>query len=164
MKVIKAYTDGSCLRNPGIGGYAAILQMDGKERVFAGYSKNPNETNNRMELKAFALAVKFCTDVQKEQCTIQIHTDSQYLVTCWNHNKEWLIDENRANNDIWIQIIRKCEKYGHKIEFVKIPGHSGIEQNERADKLAREMAIKARHILYDNTRQNHNKKHLINER
>ena len=56
--------------------------------------------------------------------------------------------KDRPNHEIWIQIIKNLEKSGHKIEFVKVPAHSGVELNERVDKLAREQAITARHVFY----------------
>ena len=50
MLTINAHTDGSCLGNPGVGGYAAIMQANGMERICKGYDTDMNTTNNRMEL------------------------------------------------------------------------------------------------------------------
>jgi ribonuclease HI len=145
---IKAYTDGSCLGNPGVGGYAAIMQAKGTERICRGYDTDPEATNNRMELKAVICVVDWCNTVQKEACEIQVCTDSQYLVNCHTHKRSWLTSESRPNHDLWLELIEKGLKGGHHITFVKVAGHSDCEANNRADKLAREMAVKARHEVY----------------
>lgn len=148
MLEIEAYTDGSCLGNPGVGGYAAILQAKGAERVCVGCEPSLKATNNRMELKAVIRLIEWCNEVQKEPCNITVYTDSKYLVNCSKDTRSALTSKTRANNDLWIELIEKGLKGKHHITFVKIPGHSGIEQNERADKLAKAQAIKARHILF----------------
>lgn len=145
---IRAYTDGSCLGNPGVGGYVGIMQAKGKERICMGYSKNPNETCNRMELMAVINVVDWCNNIQKQPCEIEICTDSQYLVNCHTHDIKWLTDESRPNHDLWIELIKKGNKGKHHITFVKVAGHSNDELNERADKLAKQMALKARHEIF----------------
>ena len=145
---IEAYTDGSCLGNPGVSGYAGIMKAKGIERVCVGYEANPKSTNNRAELLAVIAVVDWCNRIQKEPCDITIFTDSNYLVNCHTHNRSWLTSEGRPNKDLWIQLIEKGLKGGHKIKFVKVSGHAGVEENERADKLAREQAVKARHICF----------------
>ena len=55
--MIKIYTDGSCLSNPGNGGWAAIINIDGKIKKISG--KEKNTTNNRMELMATISALKY---------------------------------------------------------------------------------------------------------
>lgn len=148
MLNMKVWTDGSCLGNPGVGGYAAIMQAKGKEQVCFGYSKNPKETNNRMELKAVICVVDWCNRVQKEPCEIQINTDSQYLIDCTKKKRAELTSVSRANNDLWIELINKGLEGKHHLTFVKVAGHSDDEMNQRADKLAREQAVKARHEIY----------------
>ena len=149
MDIITCYTDGSCLYNPGIGGFAAIVKANEFQKIVKGYSRNYHETNNSMELKAVLYALRLCAKNFKTPCKIVVHTDSQYVCSCWNHDKYWLMTNERPNHEIWIQIIKCLEKSGHQIEFVKIPGHSGVEMNERVDKLAREQALKARHERFD---------------
>lgn len=148
MKVIKAYTDGSCLSNPGVGGFASIIDNDGMEKIVKGYSTNPRSTNNSMELKPVKHTLLWCAENKIGPCTVQVYTDSQYLCSCWNHDKYWLMTKERPNSKDWTQVVTLCEKYKIDLKFIKIPGHSGIEQNERADKIAREQAIKARHIIF----------------
>ena len=147
-KIITCYTDGSCLGNPGVGGFAAIIKANDINKIVKGYSRSFRETNNSMELKAVLHAVEFCVENVKKPAEIQILTDSQYVCSCWNHDKHWLSTSERPNHEIWIQIIKCLEKSGHEIKMIKIPGHAGLEHNERADKLAREQAITARHVIF----------------
>ena len=147
-QIVTCYTDGSCLGNPGVGGFAAIVKANDIQKIVKGYSHSYHETNNSMELKAVLYAVRFCAMNIKTPCKIQIKTDSQYVCSCWNHDKHWLSTSERPNHDIWVQIIKYLEKSGHEIEMVKIPGHAGVNENERADKLAREQALTARHVIF----------------
>lgn len=89
LKQVEIFTDGSCLGNPGPGGYGAILRYRGREKTFsAGYTRT---TNNRMELMAAIVAL----EALKEHCEVILSTDSQYVrqgITQWIHNwkKTWL--------------------------------------------------------------------------
>ena len=55
--MIKIYTDGSCLNNPGNGGWAAIININGEVKKISGNVKDT--TNNKMELMAPIKAL-FC--------------------------------------------------------------------------------------------------------
>ncbi len=83
LKQVEIFTDGSCLGNPGPGGYGAILRYRGREKTFsAGYTRT---TNNRMELMAAIVAL----EALKEHCEVILSTDSQYVrqgITQWIHN------------------------------------------------------------------------------
>ena len=147
-QIITCYTDGSCLGNPGVGGFAAIVNIGDIQKIVKGYSKSYRETNNSMELKAVLHAVEFCVNNVKKPSKIQILTDSQYVCSCWNHDKFWLISSERPNHGIWFQIIRLLEKSGHQIEMIKVPGHANVEANLRVDKLAKEQAKTARHVIF----------------
>ncbi len=73
LKQVEIFTDGSCLGNPGLGGYGAILRYRGREKTFsAGYTRT---TNNRMELMAAIVAL----EALKEHCEVILSTDSQYV-------------------------------------------------------------------------------------
>lgn len=73
LKQVEIFTDGSCLGNPGPGGYGAILRYRGREKTFsAGYTRT---TNNRMELMAAIVAL----EALKEHCEVILSTDSQYV-------------------------------------------------------------------------------------
>ena len=82
MKTVKLITDGSCLGNPGPGGWACILRSNGHEREMYGYA--PHTTNNRMELMAAIEGLR----ALKEKCDVEIVTDSEYVkngITTWIH-------------------------------------------------------------------------------
>ena len=82
-KQVEIFTDGSCLGNPGPGGYGAIMRYRQHEKTFsAGYRLT---TNNRMELMAAIVAL----EAFKEHCDVVFSTDSQYVrqgITQWIHN------------------------------------------------------------------------------
>ena len=83
--MIKIYTDGSCLNNPGNGGWAAIINDNGQILKISGSEKNT--TNNKMELMAPIKALKKIDKNDK----IEIYTDSKYLklgITEWIH--KWI--------------------------------------------------------------------------
>ena len=83
--MIKIYTDGSCLNNPGDGGWAVIINDDGKISKITGNEKNT--TNNKMELMAPINALK---KINKNKY-IEIYTDSKYVklgITEWIH--KWI--------------------------------------------------------------------------
>lgn len=137
---IDVHTDGSSM-NPGPGGYAAILVYKGKEKTVQGF--DITSTNNRMELKAVVEAIK-ALDMP---CDITVHTDSQYLCFCSQHDKAWFEKSEKKNQDLWFELIMEGLKGRHKIKFVKVRGHSGDAYNERCDKLAKEQMKKAKHEI-----------------
>ena len=137
------HTDGACSGNPGLGGYCGIIVLGENKKTVQGYELQA--TNNSMELKAVVEAVKALT----APCNITVHTDSQYLCTCWEHDRDWFNRDNRPNKDLWIELIKVEENGHHKISFQKIKGHSGDLYNEKCDKLAKEQIRTARHALLD---------------
>ena len=147
MLEIKAYTDGSCLGNPGVGGYAAIMKANDEKRRCVGYEVN-DTTNNRMELSAVIRVLKWCNKVQKAPCKVTFYVDSQYIIDCFSHKFTDLTSPSRANSDLWIELIKENVNGGHEINFVKVKGHNGDELNEEVDKLAKAQAVKARHIRF----------------
>ena len=146
LKIVAA-TDGACLGNPGIGGYAVVMEAKGKRKEISGYCKTQT-TNNRMELQAVICLVDWLNKYQKEPCDIQVLTDSQYIYNCHSHDRSWLTSDSRKNFDLWTELIEKGLEGGHFITFVKVKGHSGNEMNERADELATAAARRARHEIY----------------
>ena len=134
--MIEIYTDGSCLTNPGNGGWAAIINEGGKIKKISGSEKNT--TNNRMELLAPINALKEMSVSSK----ITIYTDSQYVklgITEWIN--KWVINnwqtskkEDVKNKDLWVELDKYVQMHNVKWSWVK--GHSGHEQNEIADQLA----------------------------
>lgn len=142
MYDVTIYTDGACSGNPGVGGYGAILSCKGHERIVRGRSKEVT-TNNRMELMAVIEALK----ALEKPSEVTVYTDSSYIITCTTHDRKWLTCDERPNHDLWVELITVGLNGKHRIKFVKVEGHTGLVQNERCDKIAKEQCVKARHEL-----------------
>jgi ribonuclease HI len=140
MDNVVIYTDGGSDPNPGIGGWAAVLQFGEKEKVLMGH--DPQTTNNRMELQAAIGALQ----ALKRPCAIEFHTDSEYLrkgITEWI--EKWAKKDFRKggkpipNADLW-QTLWPLTKE-HEIEWHWVRGHAGNPLNERVDQLARQARL-----------------------
>ena len=140
LKHIQIFTDGSCLGNPGPGGYGAILKYKQHiKELSKGYSLT---TNNRMEL----LAVIVALESLKEPCQVEVTSDSQYMrqgITQWIHNwkrKGWVTSNKTPvkNVDLWKRLDAACQQ--HTIDWHWVKGHAGHPENERCDELARTAA------------------------
>ncbi|CAO6131966.1 RnhA Ribonuclease HI [Candidatus Pelagibacterales bacterium] len=134
------YTDGSCLGNPGKGGWAALIIKNDKEEVIFGSEKN--STNNRMELTA-AINALLKTEESKK---IKIYTDSKYLkdgiekwINNWKKN-DWKNANKKdvKNKDLWTKLDNLISKKQISWEWVK--AHSINEYNNKVDILARKAA------------------------
>ncbi|WP_285445693.1 ribonuclease HI [Xanthomonas sp. fls2-241-TYG-148] len=144
MKSIEVHTDGSCLGNPGPGGWAALLRYNGREKELAG--GEANSTNNRMELMAAIMALETLT----EPCQILLHTDSQYVrqgITEWMPGwvrRGWKTSGGDLvkNRELWERLHAATQR--HTIEWRWVKGHNGDPDNERVDVLARNQAIAQR--------------------
>ncbi len=141
-KNVTIYTDGACSGNPGKGGWGALLMAGSATREISGYS--PATTNNRMELMAAIQAL----EALKEPCTVDLYSDSSYLVNAINRSwlKRWTTNNWRTasgkpveNIDLWKKILELIRL--HSVTFHKVKGHSDNEFNNRCDYLARQ-AIK----------------------
>jgi len=140
MKVL-IYTDGGADPNPGIGGWAAILQYGDHEKVLTGH--DPDTTNNRMELQAAIAAL----GALKRPSQIEFHTDSEYLrqgITQWIEKwakNNWMHKGGRpvSNADLWQTLWPLVKR--HEIDWHWVKGHAGHELNERVDQLAREARL-----------------------
>ena len=138
--MIKIYTDGSCLSNPGDGGWAAIISINGEIKEISGSEKNT--TNNRMELLAPIRALK----EMKQSDLIEIYTDSQYVklgITEWINT--WVVNnwktskkEDVKNKDLWIELYNLNKSLDVKWNWVK--AHAGNPMNEEVDLLAKKAA------------------------
>lgn len=132
MKHIDIYTDGSCLGNPGAGGWAAILVYNQVEKEI--YGSELDTTNNRMELTA---AIEGLSAL-RESCEVSLYTDSKYVSDAIN--KGWLDSwakkafYGRKNAELWKQLLGLLQQ--HKVSFIWVKGHSDNVYNERCDKLA----------------------------
>ena len=138
--MIKIYTDGSCLENPGNGGWAAIIIDDGKKTEIKGSKKNT--TNNQMELLAPIEALKKIPTGSK----VQIFTDSKYVksgITEWIHNWKkngWKTADKQPvkNKELWEELDLLANKFEISWNWVK--AHSTDELNNEVDLIAREAA------------------------
>lgn len=143
-KRVTIYTDGSCKGNPGPGGYAAILTYGTyKDHESVKRGNKHATTNNEMEL----MAVLAGLEALLEPCQVTIVTDSQYLIMAASHESSWLLKENRPNRDLWKTFLNLKTKGNHDVAFKKIKAHSGDYYNERCDRIAKEQARKACHML-----------------
>ena len=139
--MIKIYTDGSCIGNPGPGGWAAIILNGDKQKIISG--KKRNTTNNQMELMAAIKALVFLKKKQK----IRIYTDSNYVkegitnwITIWEKNNWKTSNKKKVKNvELWIKL--KTLSSFHDIEWQWVKGHSGDPMNNMVDKLAKKAAL-----------------------
>jgi len=139
--IVEIFADGACSGNPGIGGYGAILRYGKEEKEISGCELHT--TNNRMELMAVIEAIRRL----KRPCEIRVVTDSNYVVKGMREwmpgwiRKDWINSKKKPvlNRDLWEMLLELSEP--HDIEWAWIRGHSGHDENERCDQLARK-AIK----------------------
>jgi ribonuclease HI len=142
VSTVEIYTDGACRGNPGPGGWAALLSVDGREKEIAG--AEALTTNNRMELTAVIRALESL----RRPVAARVFTDSQYVrrgisewVTGWKA-RGWLTADRKPvkNQDLWQRLDALAA--AHRIEWHWVPGHAGVPGNERVDRLANQ-AIEA---------------------
>ncbi|MGI5841893.1 MAG: ribonuclease HI [Christensenellales bacterium] len=143
MKTVEIYTDGACSNNPGDGGWAAILIYNGIKKEISGGEKET--TNNKMELKAVIESLKML----KEPCKVNLYSDSAYVVNAFLN--DWITAWQLAgwktsgkkevkNIPLWQELISLCTV--HKVNFIKVKGHSDNAFNNRCDELARGEIVK----------------------
>ncbi|MDC1091267.1 ribonuclease HI [Candidatus Pelagibacter ubique] len=138
--MIKIYTDGSCLNNPGNGGWAAIIKQNGEVKEISGSVKDT--TNNKMELMAPIMALKQI----KQNDQIEIYTDSQYVrlgITEWVHKwikNNWQTSKKEPvkNKELWIQLYELTNQF--EIKWIWVKAHAGNALNEEVDLLAKKAA------------------------
>lgn len=132
------HTDGACSGNPGPGGWGAVLEFGSRRKELSG--GEAVTTNNRMELMAAISAL----EALNRPCTVEIHTDSNYLkdgISKWIHGWKrngWKTADKKPvkNAELWRRLDQAIEK--HHVSWHWVRGHSGHDLNERADELARQ--------------------------
>ena len=152
MSKFSIYTDGSCLGNPGQGGWALVIDAPESEKkeLCGGYKLT---TNNRMELVAVIRAL----ELTPEKSDVKITTDSRLI--CDAINKDWLKGWKRKswkksdgapvkNIDLWKILDALMGR--RRVRFIWIKGHNEHPLNERCDTLARNAASNLENLLYDN--------------
>ena len=138
--MIKIYTDGSCIGNPGQGGWAAIILDEGEKTEIKGSKKDT--TNNQMELLAPIEALKKIPKGSK----VQIFTDSKYVksgITEWIHNWKkngWKTANKKevSNKELWTELDQLNSEFEINWNWVK--AHSTDKLNNEVDLLARDAA------------------------
>lgn len=138
--MIKIYTDGSCLNNPGNGGWAAIINDNEIIKKISGSVKDT--TNNKMELMTPIMALQ---EIDKNN-EIEIYTDSQYVrlgITEWIHKwikNNWQTSKKEPvkNKELWMQLYELTKSY--KIKWIWVKAHAGNALNEEVDLLAKKAA------------------------
>ena len=136
VKKIQLITDGACLGNPGRGGWAAILRYGTNTKEI--YGCEAHTTNNRMELTAAIEGLRML----KENCEVEVITDSEYLkngITIWIEGwkkRNWMTSAKKpvVNRDLWEELDRQAARHHAKWSWTK--GHASHEDNNRADELA----------------------------
>jgi len=134
------FCDGSCLGNPGPGGWGAVIRYDGEEMELCGSKKMT--TNNEMELTAVIESLV----VLPGGARVTVTTDSQYVVkgvTEWMANwirNGWKTASKKPvkNRELWEKLNQLAKP--HSVKWVWIRGHNGHPENERCDRLANSAA------------------------
>ncbi len=138
MDNVIIYTDGACSGNPGPGGWGSILMYKDKKKEISGGAKET--TNNIMEMTAVIEALKLL----KYPCDVLIYSDSAYVVNAFNNGwiYNWYKNGFRTadkkpvkNKELWEELYGLTKV--HKVQFIKVKGHSDNEFNNRCDELAR---------------------------
>lgn len=144
MKNIILYTDGACSGNPGPGGWGVVLLYNEIKKELSGGEEQT--TNNRMELTAVIKGLQ----ALKEECNVDIYSDSAYVVNAflqdwvskWISNG-WKTSKGKVLNiDLWQELLNLANK--HQVTWHKVKGHADNELNNRCDELARKEIDKFR--------------------
>ena len=139
---MKLYTDGSCLGNPGVGGWGAIcLDDDETKTIFKCCGGDAHTTNNIMELSAVIRGLD-----RYEGGPVTIYTDSKYVmdgITRWIHGWKrngWKTSTGGQvkNKTLWEQLDRLMTP---SITFEWVKAHNGDKWNEAVDTLAKKCAV-----------------------
>jgi len=156
--MIKIYTDGSSIGNPGPGGYGIVmLYKNNRKEISGGFRKT---TNNRMELLA---VIKALESLKNNKIEVLIFSDSKYVVQSVEEGWLWEWEKKKfkkkSNVDLWKQFIPLYKKF--KIKFQWVKGHDGISENERCDELANNAVLKKNLKIDSGYERLHNSKELF---
>lgn len=143
MKSIELITDGSCIGNPGPGGWAALIRTSEGEKLLTG--GDSDTTNNRMEMLAVIEGMKAIA--ASEPCKIKIVSDSKYVIDAFEKKwiQGWIAKDWRnaakkpvKNKDLWLEMIALLSP--HQIQWEWVKGHNGHTDNEIVDTAAQKAA------------------------
>jgi ribonuclease HI len=133
MQRVTIFTDGACRKNPGHGGWAAVLRYQGRQRVLSGSARST--TNNRMELMAAIEGL----NALKRRCAVELFTDSEYLrkgirnwLPRWKRRGFRTIDGHQPvkNQDLWQRLEQAAGQ--HEVEWKWVRGHAAIDSTNSA--------------------------------
>lgn len=149
LKKIIIYTDGSCIGNPGPGGWAFLVLDHSEEKLKTSSKKiihrsdfSNHTTNNRMEMMAILEALKFSQENFSDYL-IELNSDSNLLVQSLNQG--W---KRKANQDLWSEI----DKYRKnlQIKYFWVKAHADDKYNNLCDVYAQKASAKAAKLLLKN--------------
>lgn len=143
LPLVEIATDGACKGNPGRGGWGVLLRAGTVEKELSG--GEAHTTNNRMELMAAIQGLK----ALNKPCRVKLSTDSRYVmdgltkwIKGWQRNGWRTADKKPVkNSDLWIELLDAAKP--HRIEWLWVRGHAGHPDNERADQLASDAALRS---------------------
>ena len=162
MKILTIYTDGASRGNPGLGGWGAVILLDGYAMEIAGGVKRA--TNNQMELQA-VLEVLSDSGARAHKGPVVVYSDSTYVVkglSSWIYGwekKGWITTAKTPveNKDIWVKLLALLKEYGKRLSIEKVKGHDGDLYNERCDELAVNAALGKKEKHFKGTQKDYNK-------
>ena len=137
MKTVTIYTDGACSGNPGPGGWCAILEYNGIDKMLSG--GEAQTTNNRMELTAVIQALL----ALREPCIVELYSDSKYVLDAlekgwaWGwRRKGWIKSDKKPalNPDLWEMLLGLVSQ--HELHYHWVKGHESNVNNNRCDQQA----------------------------
>jgi ribonuclease HI len=125
-RAVHVYTDGASSGNPGPSGAGAVLIFREHRKELSRYLGET--TNNVAELEAVLLGLRA---VKSRDLPVRLHSDSSYVVGVLDGSMR-----AKANSALVARIRAEMQEF-RDLRLVKVPGHAGVEPNERADALAR---------------------------
>jgi len=127
---VHIYTDGASSGNPGPSGIGVVLQYGETTKEISKFIGNT--TNNVAELEAIRTALR---ELKRRNLPVRIYTDSSYAQGVLSFG--WKAHKNKE----LVEEIRNLLSALKDVTLIKVRGHTGHEQNERADQLARAAAV-----------------------
>lgn len=140
---IEIYTDGSCIGNPGPGGWGVIILLEDREVQIKG--GEPDTTNNRMEMSAIINALRWLRNEAKidetniDNFSIKLHSDSNLLIQTLLQG--W---KKKANKDLWAELDSLHE--GINVDWIWVKAHATNKYNNLVDEIALSEAIKQKNL------------------
>lgn len=156
--MITIYTDGAARGNPGRAGWGAVIIDQDKNTVTEIGGHSPHATNNQMELTGAIRALEYVSDNKKYTGQkIALYTDSSYVIRGmkqWVHGWQkngWQTTQKKEveNLKLWQELVKLSQS--KDIEWLYVPGHSGVPLNERTDVIATEYADSKTSNLFSGT-------------